>query len=715
GLGHQRVRPSRPPLRQGGPRADRRRRAALRRPRGQPPAVGRRPVRPARRRAPGARRPRPGRAGPGPGGAPADRPPAYPAAVRCGPVPGARRRQRGPRAGVHRAARPHRRHRPPAAGRLALPRGRAVLRGDPRQPDGPGEPPPLPLDPRPDHRLLGRGVQRRRVRGARRARRPVRVPRRPRRGPLGPDAGRARHHPGRPGRDHPGRVPRRPRRRRRSGHGQDRRRPAPLGLPPVLRPAARVAPGRRAVRRPEPALPVVRGRRPAQPRGGRRADLHAAGPRPGGTGGGGRDRPGGGPPEGVRGPGAGDRGGRPVLRGAAGHGNGGRHPVVRAVAERRGLGRGVPGGRTRHPAQRGPRPGPGGAAVDPGRQVRRRRLGRPAPQVAAAERGAAGGARPGVAAARRGRPRRGPVVGARLPAQVRARAGSGRAAGAAARGRPGLDGVRPAAAGRGPAPARRPGGGPAPAPPGRRRGRGARADGRGHRQPHRGRRLRAAADDQPAPAGPAGCPGRRGRAARGGPGPARRPVRARGGGRGPGADRRGVADAAAALPVPQRHHRRGPGPGPARVPGVVGGPAPADRARPGHRGLPEHQLPDTGGGHGRGRAGHPGRAPGRQRADLDPGHRHPGPPRVGRGARRGPGQLAGRARRRHRLRHRRSRVPAGDPPGPVADPGAVEGAGVRPGRPGRPGGVRRGRRRGGGPLRRDDPGDPAARRPHQPL
>ena len=66
--------------------------------------------------------------------------------------------RRRPRARVHRTARPHRQRRPPAAARLALPRGRAVLRGDPRQPDGAGQPPPVPLDPRPDHRLLGRGV-----------------------------------------------------------------------------------------------------------------------------------------------------------------------------------------------------------------------------------------------------------------------------------------------------------------------------------------------------------------------------------------------------------------------------------------------------------------------------------------------------------------------------------------------------------------------------
>ena len=77
---------------------------------------------------------------------------------------GPHRPRRRPRAGVHRTARPHRQHGPPAAARLALPRGRAVLRGDPRQPDGAGEPPPVPLDPRPDHRLLGRGVHPGRVR-----------------------------------------------------------------------------------------------------------------------------------------------------------------------------------------------------------------------------------------------------------------------------------------------------------------------------------------------------------------------------------------------------------------------------------------------------------------------------------------------------------------------------------------------------------------------
>ena len=57
---------------------------------------------------------------------------------------------------------------------------------------------------------------------------------------------------------------------------------------------------------------------------------------------------------------------------------------------------------------------------------------------------------------------------------------------------------------------------------------------------------------------------------------------------------------------------------------------------------------------------------------------------------------------------------ARDVPRPVADPGAVEGPRVRPGRPRRPGGVRRRHRRSGRPLRRDDPSDPAARHPHEP-
>ena len=47
-------------------------------------------------------------------------------------------------------------------------------------------------------------------------------------------------------------------------------------------------------------------------------------------------------------------------------------------------------------------------------------------------------------------------------------------------------------------------------------------------------------------------------------------------------------------------------------------------ARPDDAGIAERQLPHAGGGHGRGRAGHPRRAARRQRADLDPQQRHPG-------------------------------------------------------------------------------------------
>ena len=179
---------------------------------------------------------------------------------------------------VHRTTRPHRQHGSPTADRLALPCGRAVLRCDPREPHGPGEPSQVSLDPRTDQRLLGRGVHPGRSRRACRARRPVRLHRQPGQQPVAPDAGRARHDPGRPGRHHPGRVPRRTRRRRRAGHRQDRRRPAPRRLPAVLRPPARASPGRCAVRRSAPALPGVRRRRPPEPRRGGRQHLHAAAP-----------------------------------------------------------------------------------------------------------------------------------------------------------------------------------------------------------------------------------------------------------------------------------------------------------------------------------------------------------------------------------------------------------------------------------------------------
>ena len=69
-------------------------------------------------------------------------------------------------------------------------------------------------------------------------------------------------------------------------------------------------------------------------------------------------------------------------------GDDGRDSVVRPLAERGRLGRGVRRS-SRHPAQRGARPDPGRAGHDPDGQERRRRPSRPAPEVAAAERGPA--------------------------------------------------------------------------------------------------------------------------------------------------------------------------------------------------------------------------------------------------------------------------------------------------------------------------------------
>src|SRR5207253_3675690 len=96
-----------------------------------------------------------------------------------------------------------------------------------------------------------------------------------------------------------------------------------------------------------------------------RADLHPAGPRRRGSRSSDRDRPERGPPEVVREPGEGDRDRRQVLRGAAHQADVGHDPLVRHLAERRRLGRGVPSTRTRYSAQRGARADLGGAAHDP--------------------------------------------------------------------------------------------------------------------------------------------------------------------------------------------------------------------------------------------------------------------------------------------------------------------------------------------------------------
>ena len=94
--------------------------------------------------------------------------------------------------------------------------------------------------------------------------------------------------------------------------------------------------------------------------------------------------------------------GRQVLRESARRTDDGRDPLVRHLAERRRLGRGVRSSRIRYSAQRGARPDPGGAAHDPDGQAWRRRPGAPAPQVAAAEQGAAHDPQPRVAADRSG-------------------------------------------------------------------------------------------------------------------------------------------------------------------------------------------------------------------------------------------------------------------------------------------------------------------------
>jgi hypothetical protein len=104
-----------------------------------------------------------------------------------------------------------------------------------------------------------------------------------------------------------------------------------------------------------------------------------------------------------------------------------------------------------------------------------------------------------------------------------------------------------------------------------------------------------------------------------------------------------------------------------RVHRVVAGSVRTRRPRPGLGVHALHQLPHPGAGDGGGRAAHPGRVPRRQRADLCSSHRRPRSARESLGAGRRPRLLARRARRRDRLRHRRSHVRP-DGPGAVADP-----------------------------------------------
>ena len=141
--------------------------------------------------------------------------------------------------------------------------------------------------------------------------------------------------------------------------------------------------------------------------------------------------------------GAGDRAGGPALRGAADRGHGGRDAVGRHLAQRRRLGRGVR--RRRSPAPRTTRRRDQvweellTILVD--KHDDEEVAARPAPPVAARRTSELRRRlQPGVAADRADRPGRRPVVGARVPAPVRALARARRGPAAAARGPAGLDG-----------------------------------------------------------------------------------------------------------------------------------------------------------------------------------------------------------------------------------------------------------------------------------
>jgi len=113
-----------------------------------------------------------------------------------------------------------------------------------------------------------------------------------------------------------------------------------------------------------------------------------------------------------------------------------------------------------------------------------------------------------------------------------------------------------------------------------------------------------------------------------------------------------LTDAEWQMLLAELHRRRGPRPGPARVHRVVASAARTSRVRPDRDGLAEHQLPRAPRGHGGGRAGDPGRAPGRERAGVGARQRCPGRPRVRRGPGVGRRRVAGGARGGDRLCHR---------------------------------------------------------------
>ncbi len=313
----------------------------------------------------------------------------------------------------------------------------------------------------------------------------------------------------------------------------------------------------------------------------------------------------------------------------------------------------------------------------------------PSVDVVAAERELRADVRPRVAAARPRRPGRRPLVGARLPAHLRSLAQPRRRPRAAARGPPGLDGVRPAAPGRRASAARRSGAsadgvtGTAPSSPPSGQEMAEVVDhliATDDSEMHVMSMLRGddvqyvlvdeavqAQTDPDLLAGPF----------------AHIVVD----------EAQELTDAQWQMLLPRC---------PSRSFTIVG-----DRAQarhgfteswqerlervgldPRHPGLADDQLPHARGGHGRGRAGHPCRPAGRQRADLDPQHRPARRPWIHLGAGRDPRHLGSRAPRRDRLRHRRPHLP-GRRARPVTHPGAGEGPRVRPRRAGRPRCVRR--------------------------
>ena len=232
---------------------------------------------------------------------------------------------------------------------------------------------------------------------------------------------------------------------------------------------------RRAVRRAAPALPRLRRRRAAEPRRGGRADLHPARPGARGRRPPGRDRPGGRAAQGGRGDGGGDRARGPALRGAAdrGHGRSRRRGPTCGWAPTTGPRRSTAAGPASRTTRRATRCGRRWSTILVDKcdgDVPVEQLGRALARNEALV-DAFGGAWPRLDPA--------DLVGDlwSVPAYLRRCApwlSADEVRDAAARGPAGLDGVRPAAARRRPAAARRPGGLAPAAPAGGRAGRAAR-------------------------------------------------------------------------------------------------------------------------------------------------------------------------------------------------------------------------------------------------